>query len=121
MNNQHFSHAVAHVFKESDKLAPFRPGLNPKVGFLCGFLGGPLGGAAYTHSINDFWIMTAIVVAGTVMTAGIGLVPLWLCCGAWTAIRIRHSNDAHRRSAPPPLPGDVSGSSSTPPRPQEGA
>ncbi|MGH7243431.1 MAG: hypothetical protein ACREJD_08455 [Phycisphaerales bacterium] len=92
MSNQEFGHLVRHAFKESKNMNPVGAGKNAFVAFFAGFLFGPIGVGIYLGSFVDFILSLGMVIAGSIMTAGIGAPVFWALCGAWAAARVRNSN-----------------------------
>lgn len=72
-------------------MSPIR-GKNALVAFFAGFLFGPFGVGAYLRSWSDFIVTLGLVLAGTVMTAGVGAPVFWVMCGIWAATRVANSN-----------------------------
>ena len=92
MSNLHFTNLVQHAFKESKNMAPVGKGKTPLVGFMAGFLFGPIGVGVYLGSMPDFVMSLGMVIVGTLMTVTVGAPFFWVLCGVWAYMRIRHSN-----------------------------
>ena len=92
MSMHPYSHLVGHAFKHSKNMPPVGQGKNPLLGFVLGFLFGPIGVGIYLGSLGDFAITLGLVLAGTFLTAGVAAPLLWTLCGAWALVRIKNSN-----------------------------
>jgi hypothetical protein len=82
---------VNHALKESKHMSRLQ-GKNALVAFFVGFLFGPFGVGVYLRSWPDFIVTLGLVLAGTVMTAGVGAPAFWVLCGVWAANRVTRSN-----------------------------
>lgn len=108
MLNQPYIHAVGQCLKQSKRLAPVSRGKSPPVAFLMGFLFGPIGVGLYLRSFTDFAVSGAMVVAGSMLTVGIGAPLFWCLCGLWAAVRVANSNSDSSPPSPPTSPSPPS-------------
>lgn len=92
MSAHHFAHIVTHAFSSSSQMTPVGAGKNALVGFVAGFLFGPIGVGLYLGSAADFALSLGMVLLGSIMTAGLGAPVFWCLCGAWAYTRIKNSN-----------------------------
>ncbi|MBX9736755.1 MAG: hypothetical protein K2X32_07500 [Phycisphaerales bacterium] len=95
MSAHAYTHLVQHAFKHSETMPPVKRGKNPFVGFLLGFVFGPIGVGVYLGSVTDFAMSLGMVIIGSLVTGGIAAPVLWTVCGVWAAVRIRNSNTKH--------------------------
>lgn len=98
-----YAHAVRHAFEHSKSMRPVAAGKSPILGFLIGFALGPVGVGLYLKSMPDFLITLALVVVGSMLSAGLGAPVFWMLCGAWAAVRVNQSNNTPP-SSPPAAP-----------------
>jgi len=87
-----YGHVVGRAFRDAKQLPPKGRGKSAVLAFVLGVLFGPFGVGLYLESWADFFIPFLLVVAGSVMTVGVGAPVFWMLCGAWGAWRVALAN-----------------------------